>query len=87
MLVTEGRGQAECQSDLTDPDLINSANLKRGDVFYVPAETSLQLSAQSEAICLWIAAVHSQVFADSFKLPVLNGETSKEHVLQQQSGK
>lgn len=74
LLVQEGQGEANCLSNLKDEALLKSTKLTRGDVYFVPAETSLKLKSHSKALCLWIAAVHSQVFADNVKLPVVNAK-------------
>ncbi|KAK9816551.1 hypothetical protein WJX72_001825 [[Myrmecia] bisecta] len=73
VLVTRGSGAATVTARLADAALESKPALKKGDVLFVPAGSSVDLTAGSEALQLWIAAVNSQVFADSFKLP--NGGT------------
>ncbi len=54
---------------LSNDALQADVTVGKGDVYFVPAQTPLQLSANGESLLLWVAAVNSRVFADTFKLP------------------
>ena len=77
LLVTAGAGEARSTGGAAeaganpDPKLLEAAPAARmGDVFFVPAGTSLQLAAAPSApLTLWVAAVNAQVFDDRFRLP------------------
>ena len=75
LLVTAGAGEARATGGAADagPNLkpLEAAPvMRKGDVYFVPAGTSLQLAAAPSApLTLWVAAVNAQVFDARFRLP------------------
>lgn len=56
-----GSAQAACSQYFQHAE--NFAQLSKGDVFFVPCDTVLQVStSERESLLLWMASVNSQVF-------------------------
>ena len=77
LLVTAGAGEARATGGAAEADpnpspkpLEAAPAMRKGDVYFVPAGTSLQLAAAPSApLTLWVAAVNAQVFDERFRLP------------------
>ena len=75
LLMTAGAGEARASGGAAEagpnPKPLEAAPaMRKGDVYFVPAGTSLQLAAAPSApLTLWVAAVNAQVFDERFRLP------------------
>ena len=69
LLVQSGAGMATAQLRIADKLLDSCPQLRKGSTYFVPAQTSVALTAAAEPLVAWIASVHSQVFGDKFALP------------------
>lgn len=64
LLVQQGSGtaQAACPRQFSHAETFTA--LSKGNVFFVPCDTALRVSApQAESLLLWIAGVNSSIFA------------------------
>ncbi|KAL3142181.1 hypothetical protein ABBQ38_002533 [Trebouxia sp. C0009 RCD-2024] len=76
MLVMRGRGNVFATSALKDSALEQETGISKGDIFFVPSGTALDVAAgPSQDVELWIAACNSRLFAAEFVIPdgIANG--------------
>jgi len=70
VLVMRGRGDVTATSALKDSSLEQQTRVSKGDIFFVPSHTSLDVSAgSSQDVELWIAACNSKIFESQFAIP------------------
>ena len=77
MLVMRGRGSVLATSVLKDSALEQETGISKGDIFFIPSGTALDVAAgPSQDVELWIAACNSKLFASDFAIPggMANGE-------------
>ena len=77
MLVMRGHGDVLATSVLKDSALEQQTGISKGDIFFIPSGTALDVAAgPSQDVELWIAACNSKLFASDFAVPgkVANGE-------------
>lgn len=77
MLVQSGDGQATAAPSLADKSLDTCPQLSKGRVFFVPAQTSLCLTAGESGLLVWLASVNSKIFGSKFALPNAKGGLHK----------
>eukprot|EP00884_Botryococcus_braunii_P009308 jgi/Botrbrau1/18379/Bobra.0403s0003.1 len=68
VLVMQGEGSIKAVSRIVNDATQSLVTVGTGGIFFVPAQTSLEISAAAEDLLLWIAAVNSSVFSDTFRL-------------------
>jgi hypothetical protein len=68
MLVLQGSGCIKAIASIANNAVHSEVTAQKGDVYFVPAKTPLEVSAAAENVHLWIAAVNSRVFSDTFKI-------------------
>ena len=76
MLVMRGRGNVTATSALKDSALEKETGISKGDIFFIPGGTALDVAAgPSQDVELWIAACNSRLYAAEFAIPdgVSNG--------------
>ena len=76
MLVMSGRGNVFATSALKDSALEQETRISKGDIFFIPSGTALNVAAgPSHNVELWIAACNSKLFAADFAIPggIANG--------------
>lgn len=79
VLVMNGRGHVTATPALKDSALEEQTSVSKGDIFFVPSHTALDVSSgASQKLELWVAACNSKIFESHFALP--NGFPS-EHKL------
>lgn len=85
VLVMTGRGEVTATSAMKDLLLEEQTSIGKGDIFFVPSHTALDVSAvSSQGLELWIAACNSKIFESQFAVPagVANGhKVAKENKL------
>ena len=70
MLVMQGRGNVLATSALKDSALEQETTVSKGDIFFIPSGTALEVAARSsQHVELWIAACNSKLFASDFAIP------------------
>lgn len=70
LLVMRGRGNVVATSVLKDSALERETRIGKGDIFFIPSNTALDVSAgSSQDVELWIAACNSKIFASDFAIP------------------
>lgn len=70
MLVMQGRGNVLATSALKDSTLEQEITVSKGDIFFIPSDTALEVEAgSSQHVQLWIAACNSKLFASDFAIP------------------
>ena len=70
VLVMKGRGYVTAHSSMQDGALEQQTSISKGDIFFVPSNTALDLSADSsQDVELWIAACNSKIFESAFAIP------------------
>ena len=82
VLVQRGLGEAQavCMQHYSHAE--SFAQLSKGDVFFVPCDTALQVKgAGPEGLLLWIASVNSAVFGSENEKAAANGHGTGEQVL------
>ena len=80
LLVMHGRGNVVATSAQKDSALEPETRISRGDIFFIPSGTALDVSADSsQDVELWIAACNSKIFASDFTFP--EGLASGHHVV------
>ncbi|DBB10958.1 TPA: hypothetical protein ACH3X3_007410 [Trebouxia sp. C0006] len=76
VLVMRGRGNVTATSALKAFALEEQTRVSKGDIFFVPSHTALDVSAGiAQDLELWIAACNSKIFESQFALPegLVNG--------------
>ena len=76
VLVMKGRGNVTATSALKASALEEQTRVSKGDIFFVPSHTALDVAAGSaQDLELWIAACNSKIFEPQFALPegLVNG--------------
>ena len=79
MLVMRGQGNVLATSALRDCALEQETRISKGDIFFIPSGTALDVAAgPAQDVELWIAACNSKLFASNFAIPegVANGATA-----------
>lgn len=73
LLALQGVGVVKAVLTLQSDDNMLQAEVSflKGDVYFVPAGTSLEVAADSQDAVLWLAAVNSSVFSDTFNLQAI----------------
>ncbi|GMH38245.1 hypothetical protein BSKO_06129 [Bryopsis sp. KO-2023] len=61
LLVQKGTGQAKATAPMSDTALETDTKLSRGNVFFVPAGTSLEVSTDDAPLLMWAACVNQKV--------------------------
>ena len=78
LLVMKGRGNVMAVPALRDSALEQNTRVGKGDIFFVPSGTALDVSAgPTQELELWIAACNSRLFASRFALPGVDVNGSK----------
>ena len=63
VLVQQGSGSSQAASMQQFPHAQTFNQLSKGDVFFVPCDTAMQVkAADAEGLLLWIASVNASVF-------------------------
>lgn len=78
VLVMRGRGNVTATSALKASALEEQTRVSKGDIFFVPSRTALDVAAGSaQDLEIWIAACNSKIFESQFALPeeLLSGHT------------
>jgi len=77
VLVMRGRGNVTATAALKASALEEQTRVSKGDIFFVPSHTALDVAAGSaQDLELWIAACNSKIFESQFALPegLVNGD-------------
>ena len=77
MLVMRGQGNILATSALRDSALEQETGISKGDIFFIPSGTALDVAAgPAQDVELWIAACNSKLFVSNFGIPggMANGE-------------
>ena len=76
VLAIQGAGQASAATMTQYPHAESSMELHKGDVFFVPFDTPLQITASASGpLRLWIAGVNQRVFGEQGPQAAPNGVT------------
>lgn len=68
-----GSGAATATPSVQEKLLDTCPQLSEGSIFFVPAQTSLVLSAGKQSLLIWLAAVNAKVFGNKFAIPNAKG--------------
>lgn len=77
LLVQIGSGQATAAPSLPDSLLETCPQLSKGKIFFVPARTSLVLTAGKQGLLVWLASVNAKIFGNKFAMPNAKGGLEK----------